>query len=120
MFAKPEQVRGRRLRRRLKAAASIVVALAAGAFLACHRGVEEVKQAVDAARGKASDGSGLKTDAGIDASYDGGADGTDGGADGAADGKSDAIAKYDAPRTDAAVDVGEHRKGMPVPDNLLE
>lgn len=108
MFAKPEQVGPRRLRRRLKAAASIAVALAAGVFLACHRGVEEVKDAIKATR-DAPDAE----DVGLDADADAGADVASGP-------MSDSIAIYVPASTDAAVDTREHKKGMPVPDNLLE
>jgi hypothetical protein len=70
-------VRRRRWRRRLKAAASLVLAAAAGTFLACvSRG--------DKSKAPAGPSPATGPDAG------------------------------------ATVDAGEHRDGMPVPDNLVE
>jgi hypothetical protein len=97
MFADGKRVATRRWKRRVKAAASIVVAVAAGTFLACQRGAELVKGAVIIP--DASVPVPPEEDAGVDAGIDAG---------------------RDAGASDAAVDVGEHRKGMPVRDNLLE
>lgn len=128
MFADPKKVRARRLRRRLKAGASIALALVAGAFLACKGGGDPQGQqdasptgpGPDASRDRDSgvaptDAAPADIDASIDASSDdaGRADAStalvvrDGGADAGA---------ARAPR----VDKREHRKGMPVRDNLLE
>jgi hypothetical protein len=98
MFADPKLVERRRRKRRLKAAASVLVALAAGTFLACQRQLEKLSGTTEAPSPGVSEASG---DAPTDASRG---------------------APEDAPRgaPDAAVDVKEHRKGMPVPDNLLE
>lgn len=119
MHAKPERVKRRRLARRMKAVASIGVAVAAGLFLACQRGVDKL---VDATRSEGGDAAGdmAAPPAAIDAAPDAPVDApVDAGVDAPADAKTDALAKHRGPR-DAAVDVREHRKGMPVPDNLLE
>ena len=111
MFAKKELVRTRRIKRRFKAAASIVIAVAAGTFLACQRGVEYVKTAIDAPSADGGDdGPNQLTGHASDAGHDAAGDATE------------ALAIY-SPKDnirDAAVDVDEHRKGMPVIDNLLE
>ena len=113
MFVKASDAKKRRFRRRLKAAASIAVALAAGTFLACQRGMQTIQNAIDASTGRdAENDSNAPSNAPGDAS------------DSAAmvlvaDAGRDAEAKAKKMR-DAAVDVNEHRKGMPVPDNLLE
>jgi hypothetical protein len=112
MFADRDRVRARRRKRRLKAAASILVAVAAGTFLACQRGVETARLLIDASR-----------EAGDDARTSEGADGArdaDGAPLAVADARPDALARSTASPRDATVDVNEHRKGMPVPDNLLE
>lgn len=116
MFAKRDQVGPRRVRRRLKAAASIVVAIAAGTFLACQRGVETAKQILDASRGDVD-----ARDTGAEgAAPDAAAAGPTDASMVLADAKTDALAKRTGGPHDAAVDTREHRKGMPVPDNLLE
>jgi hypothetical protein len=125
---KQKLVDKRRARRKLKAAVSIGLALAAGAFLACQRGVVEVQKAVDAARGDSPDSSAtsdptedagiIVTDAGGDAA---GGDAAGGAAlDGPVDARANALSKRAPDKKDAAVDIHEHRKGMPVRDNLLE
>jgi len=106
------KVARRRIKRRLKAAASIALALSAGAFLACQRGVQEVVRAVDAS--KQPDAESSNTDSPIDVRDASGA------LLASNDAAPDALAKRDASSKDASVDVNEHRKGMPVPDNLLE
>jgi hypothetical protein len=117
VFAHPRLVRRRRVKRRLKAAASVLVALAAGTFLACQRHIEQL--VADAGGGPASDGS---SDAPPDAPESVGIDVRS--VDGSpvdADAALVKVADARSPRPrDAAVDVKEHRKGMPVPDNLLE
>lgn len=121
MYAKPEKVRARRAKRRLKAVASIAVALCAGVFLACVK-----KPDVDAG---ASDANVPLDPTGVDGAREahGERDATQedaamivASADGSADAKPDALVKRQPGPRDAAVDVREHRKGMPVPDNLLE
>lgn len=109
VFVKSSDAKKRRFRRRIKAAASIAVALCAGTFLACQRGVQTIQEAIDSGHDSESDSNSpppietsnstamvLVADAGKDA---------------------EARARK---LKDAAVDRNEHRKGMPVPDNLLE
>ena len=115
MFSHPGLAKKRRTRRRLKAAASIMVAVAAGTFLACQRAVTSLARA----GGDAS----TAPDAGSPAppptassrievrSLDGGL---------VADARTDALVVRPPRASHSAVDVKEHRKGMPVPDNLLE
>jgi hypothetical protein len=126
VFANPKIVGRRRLKRRLKAAASIVVAIAAGTFLACQRQVaalagDAAAEDASAATPGAVDAAGDVGDVGIEVHAE---DGSPLPVDAAlvvADARSDALARP-AGRSlkDAAVDVNQHRKGMPVPDNLLE
>jgi hypothetical protein len=107
MYADPKKVRLRRLKRRLKASVSIVLATAAGVFLACQRratgGSEPVGPSPygpDARTGpEAGEVEIPPADAG---SID------------------DSPVPAPERERDAAVDVDEHRKGMPVRDNLLE
>jgi hypothetical protein len=123
MFANPRKNRARRIKRQLKAGASILLALAAGTFLACKgkrepdapspygpdaRSGPGARQGVD---GPARDR--LQGDAGT---TDHAA--ADSGATGAALALRDAGAAHDARAPH--VDKKEHRKGMPVRDNLLE
>ena len=101
----------RRWKRRLKAAVSIALATAAGTFIACDGREKPVH--IPAPNPTTPEISNLPAaaDAGVDAS-----------ADAAADASSDAptaIVRRDA-GVDAKVDREQHRKGMPVPDNLLE
>jgi hypothetical protein len=129
MFADPKKVKVRRIKRQLKAGASILVAMAAGAFLACKGGGEPQEASPygpDARSGPdrspeagAARDDGAVRDAG--AAADGATpDAADGGAPDAAlvvrDAAADAAPDARAPR----VDRKEHRKGMPVRDNLLE
>jgi hypothetical protein len=124
MFADPKLVKRRRQKRRLKAAASVLVALAAGTFLACQRQLEKLSGTTASPSPGPADASG---DAPYEVSRNAQDDAPDRRGDvRVADGNSsDAFAANTAdgrsPRpVDAAVDVNEHRKGMPVPDNLLE
>ena len=104
----------RRWKRRFKAAVSIALAAAAGTFIACD-GRERPPHA-PAPNPTTPEISNLPAapadrDAAVDAA-----------ADAAADASSDAptaIVRRDA-GVDAKVDREQHRKGMPVPDNLLE
>ena len=109
MFVKSSDAKKRRFRRRLKAAASIAVALCAGTFLACQRGVQTIQRAIDASTGRDAENDAPANDDASDATA----------MVLVADAGKDAEAKAKKMR-DAAVDVNEHRKGMPVPDNLLE
>jgi hypothetical protein len=137
MFADPKKSAARRIKRRLKAGASILVAIAAGAFLACQRGGQE-------AAGENPGGPDART--GPHERESQGAAAEDGGAADAADaagGAETALVARDAGPEDggdgggaglvvrdAGADAGdagkrkvdrvEHRKGMPVRDNLLE
>ncbi|MGZ3417728.1 MAG: hypothetical protein ACXVEF_11150 [Polyangiales bacterium] len=94
MFADPKKVSRRRLARRVKATASLAIALVAGGFLACKSVVDNVFEG-------SSKTPPIKPD-------DAGSPDTDG---------KGAGAQPDAALT---VDAREHKKGMPVPDNLLE
>jgi hypothetical protein len=105
------KVRIRRFKRRLKAAASLAIAAAAGTYIACDAGVKPKHQPApnpttpEISNLPAAHDAG--TDAAVDAAIDAPAD------------ASTALVKRDA-GTDAKVDRDEHRKGMPVRDNLLE
>src|SRR5947209_1473396 len=124
MFAKPEDVRARRIKRHLKAGASILVALAAGTFLACQKSVPGPSpQGPDARTGPQPrlpvDASLPQTAAPVDAgappTVDAGAPDT--GLVVVRDSGLDVVRTAPhAPR----VDRHQHRTGMPVPDNLLE
>ena len=113
----PEQVarkvRIRRWKRRMKAAMSIALAAAAGTFLACDTGEKKPQPNVPP-NPTTPEISNLPAahDAGIDAA-------ADASADAAIDAQTTALVRRDA-GTDAKVDREEHRKGMPVRDNLLE
>lgn len=113
MYADPKKVRARRIKRRLKAGASILLATAAGAFIACQRIAGGVAappgpspMGPDARPGPAPADSASSVDIPPVAS-------------GQAE-ELDAAPPPRAKQVDAAVDVNEHRKGMPVRDNLLE
>ncbi|WP_437279771.1 hypothetical protein WME90_04215 [Sorangium sp. So ce375] len=154
MFADPKKVGLRRLKRRLKAGASIAIAMAAGVFLACKGGASDPgaspsgpdartgPERKGAAGGSSGQGAPAPTsgavsdgasDAGDDLDATAPADADAGqailvrDADASADaGASGAMVVPSAkpstgvkPRT-PHVDKEEHRKGMPVRDNLLE
>jgi hypothetical protein len=108
VFVKPSDAKKRRFRRRLKAAASIAVALCAGTFLACQRGVQTIQSVIDASIGRDAENDAPQNDASDSTAMVL-----------VADAGKDAEARARKLK-DAAVDVNEHRKGMPVPDNLLE
>jgi hypothetical protein len=96
-----ERVRARRFKRRLKATASLFLAAAAGTFLACvKRGDDRPAQAPNPTTPEIPDRPAPPRDAGA----------TD---RGAADARK-------PPKHQPKVDRAEHRKGMPVKDNLLE
>jgi len=109
--ATDKKVRLRRWKRRLKAAASLVIASAAGTFLACTKG--DKHRPPPAPNPTTNEISNLP--APPRAVPDGGA--RDAGSD---RGSALIVApkREKAPKT--GVDKREHRKGMPVPDNLLE
>lgn len=121
-------LRVRRIKRHMKAGASIVLALAAGAFLACQRtvtrGPDHSPMGPDARGGPPPADASVPDVSAADVTT----------ADGSAPDVRDAgLAVVDADagnglaRRDAAhpprghrVDVDEHRRGLPVIDNLLE
>ncbi|HMF40576.1 MAG TPA: hypothetical protein VKQ32_07775 [Polyangia bacterium] len=105
--AADRKVRLRRLKRRLKAAASLVIASAAGAFLACTRGDKQrPPPAPNPMTHETSNLPAPPRDAAAERST-------------ALVPSKDASAPHDA-AAKGAVDKREHRKGMPVRDNLLE
>jgi hypothetical protein len=134
MFADPKKGAVRRIKRRLKAGASILVAIAAGAFLACQRGGGE-PAAENPGGPDARTGPHEREDQDAGAEAGGPADAAEGGAqtalvaldagtEDAGDGGAALVVR------DAGADAGdagkrkvdrvEHRKGMPMRDNLLE
>ncbi len=124
-------LRLRRVKRQLKAGASIVLAIAAGAFLACQRTQptpERSPMGPDARSGPAP--ADASPDAVREAPHDAAHDTADDTADAAHDASALAVdASHDAGamvRHDPSharrhrVDRDEHRRGLPVLDNLLE
>jgi hypothetical protein len=103
------KVRIRRLKRKLKAAMSIAIAAAAGTYIACDAGVKPKHQPAPNPTTPEVSNLPAPSDAGVDAEID---------AASPAD-ASTALVRRDA-GMDAKVDREEHRKGMPVRDNLLE
>lgn len=113
--AADKKVRLRRWKRRLKAAASLVIASAAGTFLACTKG--DRNRPLPAPNPTTNEISNLPAPPA--AARDGGSDAA--GRDGAVDeGKAMIVAPRQEKPAKTGVDKREHRKGMPVPDNLLE
>jgi hypothetical protein len=125
MFAKPERTRVRSVKRKLKAAASILVALAAGTFLACRREEPAHQQAQPGGRDATPDGGSTATAASATAAPPGepsaAAPSATASAPASPSAASSAIVSA-KPKTPPppTVDKREHRKGMPVRDNLLE
>lgn len=139
MFADPKEIKGRRLRRRLKAGAAVALAMVAGAFLACKgedkapeppspsgpdaRSGPGTRPVEDAGRVDATNDAADAADATLDAENDAPSDAPSDAlvvTDAAADGSTGlAVRKPTAPKK-PTVDKVEHRKGMPVRDNLLE
>ena len=121
MFADKKKVGARRIKRRLKAAASIIVALAAGTFLACRKdpaseSAEPNDDATSAVAGDPASSAQPAPSASASATATPSA---------TASATSTALATTTpsgpaAPKGKPTVDRKEHRKGMPVPDNLLE
>jgi len=114
------KVRVRRLKRQLKAAVSIAIAAAAGTYIACKgdqatKNVDPVppNPTTDAVTNRPAPPDAASADASVDAAVD--AATPDAGAP-----KDAALVPVDARKKDGGVDKTEHRKGMPVPDNLLE
>jgi hypothetical protein len=107
--AADRKVRLRRLKRRLKAAASLVIASAAGAFLACTKG--DKQRPPPAPNPMTHETTNLPAPPRDAAAADAGS--------GALVVQPKDVAARDA-GTKGAVDKREHRKGMPVRDNLLE
>jgi hypothetical protein len=105
MYADPKRVRIRRIKRRLKATASIVLATAAGLFLACQRKATGGAEPA----GPSPYGPDARTGPEIDIAPP----------DASAPPDDTPVPARERER-DAAIDVDEHRKGMPVRDNLLE
>jgi hypothetical protein len=103
-------VRVRRFKRRLKAAVSLAIAAAAGTYVACKGDDHRPNPPPNPTTGEISN---------LPAPPDAGVDGSP--KDAAVDARADAalVGPVDA-RRDGGVDRTEHRKGMPVPDNLLE
>lgn len=115
----------RRWMRRVKAVASIGLAVAAGTFLACTRREQPPDKSPPAPPAPTPSAKQLPApDAAETApSADAGADAT--AADAADDATTDAAqaivpAPKPKPPAKPKVDRKQHRKGMPVPDNLLE
>lgn len=121
MFADPEKVRSRRWKRRLKAGASIVLAMAAGAFLACKSRLDEAMSTTSSpAPSPRADGPEAGApDAGAMDAGDGGSDegGIDSGIDGGAD-AGDGGVKKPRPVKKPQVDKREHQKGLPIRDMI--
>ena len=129
MFADPRKVAARRIRRQLKAGASIVLALAAGAFLACkgERAPDPPSpygpdaRSGPGARRDSDERSDAATAEAVNADGSAKADDATTGAT-----ATTALVVRDAGTAAARdaraphVDKNEHRKGMPVRDNLLE
>ncbi|MFO0562192.1 MAG: hypothetical protein U0269_29525 [Polyangiales bacterium] len=127
MFADPKQTAARKLRRHMKAGVSIVVAVVAGAWLACRPTTTQPgpsPQGPDARTGpERSAGSAPppppegdaneRADAAETNALDVTTDSGDASADRAI------VQRRHAPRA-PSVDRHEHRNGMPVRDNLLE
>ena len=98
-----KKVRLRRWKRRLKAAASLVIASAAGTFLACTKGDKHrPPPAPNPTTNEISNLPAPPRDAGAER------------------GKAMIVAPKPDEKMKTGVDKREHRKGMPVPDNLLE
>lgn len=126
------ELRMRRVKRTMKAGASIALALAAGAFLACQRVVvrneAQSPMGPDARRGPPPSPSAdavadvaTVADAAADAATDAGADTED--AQGmvvASDAPGDIVVRSPPRGPRHHVDRDEHRRGLPVIDNLLE
>ena len=109
------KVRIRRIKRKLKAAVSLAIAAAAGTYIACDSGEKPKHQPAPNPTTPEISNLPAAHDAGADAAIDAAADAAvDAGVD-----APKALVRRDA-GVDAKVDREEHRKGMPVPDNLLE
>ncbi|MEZ4225886.1 MAG: hypothetical protein R3B13_33370 [Polyangiaceae bacterium] len=120
MYADPKDIRSRRRKRRFKALASIALATAAGVFLACQRKLTEpaAPAATPAPSPRGPDARSGPEPRDLPDASTGSVEVPDGGDEAASSGGArDASSER---QRDAHVDVTEHRKGMPVRDNLLE
>jgi hypothetical protein len=100
------KVKIRRIKRQIKAVASIGLALAAGAFLTCVPRSREI--APDPSQPPLPPPHDIESPvATVDATIDGNP-------------ADVAIEEAEGKPKDASIDRRQHRKGMPVPDNLLE
>lgn len=115
MFAKKSLVGRRRLARRLKAAASIGLALVAGTFIACKQKADDIMKALDDARGDVGEPDAAK-EASVPTADAG--DASTAMTTTTTTTSAMVVAKDAGPAP--AFDAKEHKKGMPVPDNLLE
>ena len=122
MHADPKKVAARRWKRRLKAAGSLALAALAGAFVACQRGVQNLQEAaapsISSAPERADGGGGDASVAPVVSVTQSTPD-----AQVLADVRSDALAlppTRDAGGDAYVVDAKEHRKGLPVPDYIVE
>lgn len=131
-MASERELRMRRIKRQMKAGASLVLALAAGTFLACQRAprpTERSPMGPDARTGP-SPAPSPDASAPHDASAPSAPDASATDASAPADATTDtslatrdaalATRDADASRNRHHVDVVEHRRGLPVIDNLLE
>lgn len=113
MFADEKKVRVRRIKRQLKAAASIVVALAAGTFLACKQ--DPPAEPEPNPKPPEEKPTSTPPTASVDPLE------VDAVPPPPKPSASMAIVPAPpSPKPKPTVDKKEHRKGMPVPDNLLE
>ncbi|HEY5921140.1 MAG TPA: hypothetical protein VIV11_05695 [Kofleriaceae bacterium] len=110
------KVRIRRIKRKLKAALSLAIAAAAGTYIACDSGEKPRPNVPPNPTTDEISNLPAPRDAGTDAAADAAIDAP---IDAPVDAAPKALVRRDA-GPDAKVDRTEHRKGMPVPDNLLE
>lgn len=114
------KVRIRRIKRKLKAALSLAIAAAAGTYIACDAGEKPRPNVPPNPTTDEISNLPAPRDAGADSAVDARIDApVDASIDAPVDAAPKALVRRDA-GTDAKVDRTEHRKGMPVPDNLLE
>lgn len=112
MHADPKQVAARRWKRRLKAAGSLALAALAGAFVACQRGVQSFQEATAPTIAPAPEQGDAANAAETSTRV--------------ADARADSLVLAPTPSArdagaDAYVmDAKEHRKGLPVPDYIVE
>jgi hypothetical protein len=114
--------RRRRVVRQLKALGSIALALVGGTFLACQRRGASDDSAPGDRLGTASDSAPSATSAAPadSAASPAAAPAASGAPSAESTASSPAASAASRPSKSPTVDRGEHRKGMPVRDNLLE